>query len=390
MATITKRTVDSLKPGAFVWDRGFGAKATDTGSKIYLLGYRIGRRRRRYTIGEHGRPWTLEGAKKEAGRLLALIATGVDPLAVKAASRAAPTFREVAERFLREHAEAKRRPSTARLYRGLLDRAVLPTLGNHAVTEITRADVAALHHLRRRTPVDANRMVKLLSKIFSMAERWGLRVDGSNPARNIDAFPEESRHRYLSADEFARLGEVMRAATRGPIKIGRKLERLSPTALAAIKLLIFTGCRRGEILSLKWGHVDHEHRELRLPTSKTGYKIVPLNAPALAILTTLPRVEGNEHVLPGLRDGAHLVNVTKTWHMVRALAGLKDVRLHDLRHSLASIGADAGLSLPMIGKLLGHSVPATTARYAHLSQQPVKQASELVGKHIAAALRGGR
>jgi integrase len=226
---------------------------------------------------------------------------------------------------------------------------------------------------------------------MNMAERWNLRRDGSNPARHVERYPEEARRRYLSTEEFGRLGEALAAAERGPVPAPGEPDpvRLSPVALAAIGLLVFTGARRCEILSLRWAHVDLEGCVLNLPTSKTGFKVIMLNAPAVAILTALPRIDGNPFVLPGMRKGRHLVNLTATWHVVRALAGITDVRLHDLRHSLASVGAGAGLSLPIIGGLLGHSQPATTARYAHLAADPLHAASELVGARIAAALGGG-
>ena len=387
---ITKRVVDRLEPGAFVWDQGFGVKATDTGAKVYVVSYRIGQRKRRYTIGRHGAPWTPDNARKEANRLLTLVGAGVDPMEAKTAGRTAPTVRELAERFLTEHVAAKRKASTAKLYRGIVDKVILPTLGSRAVTDVTRADLATLHHRLRRTPVHANRTLLVVSKMMNLAERWGLRADGSNPARHVERYPEQARQRYLSTGEFRRLGEVLAAAERGPVEVSGEPElvTLSPTALAAIGLLIFTGARREEILSLKWAHVDLEHGVLRLPTSKTGFKVVVLNAPAITILAALPRVEKNPYVLPGLRKGRHLVNVTATWHVVRALAGIKDVRIHDLRHSMASVAADAGLSLPVIGKLLGHTQAQTTQRYAHLSADPLKVAAEMIGERIVAAMSG--
>jgi integrase len=384
---ITKKVVDKLEPGAFVWDRGFGVKATDTGTKVYVVSYRIGRRKRRYTIGKHG-AWTPDTARKEANRLLALVGSGTDPMATKTTMRKAPTVRELAERFMKEHVEAKRKTTTQRTYRGYIDNDVLPAIGGYAVADVTRADIAKLHHRLRHTPAHANRVVMMCSKLFNLAEGWGLRPDGTNPCRHVEKYREEARQRYLSAQEFRRLGKALAAAARGPVPVKSEPEpvNLSPTALAAIKLLIYTGARRGEILSLKWEHVDLERGELRLPTSKTGFKVIQLNAPALAVLKSLPHVEKNPYVLPGLREGQHLVNATDTWHAVRALADLKDVRLHDLRHSLASVGASAGLSLPIIGGLLGHTQAQTTKRYAHLAADPLKAAAELVGKQIVAAM----
>jgi integrase len=390
MTKITKRSVDALMPGTFLWDGRFGVKATEAGSKVYVAQYRHGRRVRRYTIGKHGAPWTAELARREAARILTLVDSGVDPMATKSAARTAPSVRDVAERFMREHVDAKRKVSTAKLYRGILDTVVLPALGSRAVADVTRADVAALHHRQRDTPVHANRTLLVISKLMNMAERWGLRPDGTNPCRHVERNPEQARQRYLAPEEFQRLGAALAAADRGPVMVPGEVEpvSLSPLALAAIRLLIFTGARRGEILSLQWGHVDLERGLLSLPTSKTGFKVITLNAPARAILTALPRVVGNPYVLPGLRHGQHLVNVNDTWTAVRALARVKDLRLHDLRHSHASVGAGEGLSLPVIGALLGHSQPATTQRYAHLAASPLRAASELIGERIAAAMNG--
>jgi integrase len=376
---ITMRTVVALKPGEMVWSGGFGVKATSTGERIYVLDYRIGRRKRRFTIGRHGAPWTPTTATKEANRLRALVASGIDPLTQKVAARTGPTMRELAERFMAEHVDVKLKPSTARTYRGILDRIIVPALGTRAVADVTRADVAALHHRRRTAPADANRMTMLLSKMMSMAERWGLKPEGLNPARNVEKFREQARQRYLSPAEFQRLGAALVAA---------EPDALIP--VAAIRLLIYTGARRGEVLSLRWRDVDLARSCLNLPDSKTGFKVVHLNAPARAVLESLPRIEGNPYVLPGVRRGQHLVNLTSTWDTIRTAADLKDVRLHDLRHSLASVGVNAGLSLPLVGGLLGHTQAQTTKRYAHLSADPLKAAAELVGERIAQAMEGAR
>jgi integrase len=203
----------------------------------------------------------------------------------------------------------------------------------------------------------------------------GIRPD--NPARGVKKPPVRTLERFLSEEEIARLAGALddEAQATG-----------SPNAATAIKLLLLAGCRRGEILGLKWQHVDFERRCLRLPDSKTGAKVVYLNAPALALLQELPRVEGNPHVIAGATKGGPLSGIDKVWFRVRKKAGLIDVRLHDLRHSFASVGAIGGLSLPVIGALLGHKHAATTARYAHLSADPVRAANEAVGARIAAAM----
>src|SRR5215471_4247279 len=215
----------------------------------------------------------------------------------------------------------------------------------------------------------------MLSKMFNLAEVWGLRPDGSNPCRHVEKFTEKKRERMLSPAELARLGD---AAYDG-----------SPYAVAAFKVLVFTGARLGEVLGLQWQWVDFERGEARLPDSKTGAKTIHLPPPALAVLTELPRVAGNPHVIVGGKPGAALVNLEKPWHAIRKAAGLDDVRIHDLRHAFASVGVASGMGLPIIGQMLGHSQPQTTARYAHLASDPVKAAAAAVASKIAAAMEGG-
>jgi len=384
---ITKRSVDALRLAsgaeAVLWDtevKGFGVRVQRGGAKSYVLHYRIGVGRgapiRKLTIGRHGSPWTPDKARGEAIRLLGMIEDGADPGADKNARKDAPTIGELAERFLAEHAEAKRKASTAREYRRHLEKIVLPELGKRRVADVTRQDVAKLHYARRATPIDANRMLACMSTMFNLAERWGLRPDGSNPCRHVDKYPQHRRERFLSPAELARLGDAL-VAYDG-----------SPYTVAAVKLLVFTGARLGEILGLRWEWIDFERGEARLPDSKTGAKTLHLPPPALAVLAGLPRLDGNPYVIAGAKPGAALVNLEKPWRAIRQSAGLDDVRLHDLRHAFASVAASSGMGLPIIGKMLGHSQPATTARYAHLASDPVKAAAAAVAGKIAAAMSG--
>jgi integrase len=382
---ITKRAVDALMPTdgaeAVLWDselKGFGVRVQRGGAKSYILHYRVGTGRgaplRKLTIGRHGSPRTPETARHEAKRLLGLVETGVDPAADKIARQEAPTMAELAERFLSEHADTKRKASTALEYKRLLHKVILPALGRRKAADVSRADVAKLHHANRSTPYQANRLLAVLSKMFNLAERWGLRQDGSNPCRHVEKFGEKKRERMLSPAELARLGDAL-ATYDG-----------SPYAVAAVKLLIFTGARLGEVLGLRWDWIDFERGEARLPDSKTGAKTLHLPPPALAVLAALPQLDGNPYLIAGAKPGAALVNLEKPWRAIRASAGLDDVRLHDLRHAFASIAASSGMGLPIIGKMLGHSQPATTARYAHLASDPVKAAAAAVANKIAAAM----
>lgn len=383
---ITKRLVDGLMAGedaAMAWDtevNGFGVRWRG-GAAVYLVRYRVGAGRgapiRTVTIGRHGAPWTPDQARREAVRVLGVVAGGADPAGDKAAAAAAPTVADLAERFLAEHADAKRKQRTAAEYRRLIEAHVLPTLGKRKVASITRGDIAKLHHGMRGTAYQANRVLAVISKMFSLAEVWGLRPDGSNPCRGIERYREAKREAMLSADELARLGDAL--AAHAP---------KAPYPVAAIRLALFTGARIGEVLGLRWDQIDFETGAARLAQSKTGAKTLYLPPPALRVLAELPRVAGNDHVIVGHRRGQPIVNVAKPWCAIRAAAGLPTLRIHDLRHAFASIGAGAGLGLPIIGKLLGHSQPATTARYAHVARDPAADAAAAIANKIDGALRG--
>ena len=279
-----------------------------------------------------------------------------------------------------EHVRPKLKARTASEYQRTAKLHILPRLGRRLIGELKRQDIAKLHHELAGTPYQANRTLALLSKFFGWAEKHGLRPDGSNPCRHVEKYREGRRERFLSQAELARLGDALREAEQD--------KSCSPWVVAAIRLLTFTGARRNEILTLRWEHVSEEHECLMLPDSKTGRKAIHLNAPALTLLQTVPRLEGNPYVICGEKAGQHLVNLEKPWRRIRKAAKLEEVRLHDLRHSFASVAASGGQSLVVIGKMLGHSQPATTARYAHLADDPVKAASDAVGRHIAAAMDG--
>jgi len=375
---ITKAAVDRLSPGEMIWDadvRGFGVRCQRR-DRVYMVKYRSQGRQRWYTIGKHGSPWTPELARREAKRLLGLVAEGKDPADKKQKDRSAPTVNALTDRFLEEHVEAKSKDRTFTEYKRLVERIVKPELGRLKVDEVRSSDIERLHLKFRATPYQANRLVALLSKMFNWSGRRGER----NPCVGIERFAEQKRRRYLSSAELARLGAALVRA--------EEEELTSPYVIAAIRLLVFTGARLTEILTLRWDHVDLERGFLNLADSKTGAKTIYLNVAAKRLLTTLPRLDGNPFVVPGERQGRHLVNLEKPWRKVREIAQLPDVRLHDLRHSFASIGAGAGLGLPVIGALLGHAQAATTARYAHLASDPLQQAANLIGGKLSALLQG--
>jgi len=386
MTTISKRSVDATKAAqkdSYLWDRhlkGFGLKVTPTGRKVYLIQYRVGGRKgrtRRVTIGVHG-VLTADQARARAKQLLGEVAAGCDPAAALREERGSGRLGELLTRFLEEHAKGKLKPSTAGEYHRLARLHILPVLQHRLARDISRSDVVRMHTALAAKPYQANRVAALLSKFFNWCEREGHRPDGSNPCRHVEKFGEVKRERFLSFEELTRLGEALRAA--------EDQRTASPWTIAAIRLLALTGARLSEILTLKWEFVDFERATIRLPDSKTGDKTVYLNAPALTVLTELHRVVGNPFVIVGERKGARLVNLQKPWRRIRKAAGLDDLRLHDLRHSFAFIGASGGMSLPMIGALLGHSQPQTTHRYAHLAADPLRAASETIAGQIAGAL----
>jgi integrase len=323
------------------------------------------------------------------------VAKGGDPSGHRKAQRDAPTMVDLFERFLSDHAEKTKKASSAANDRRLIKKKLAPALGRRKVAEITRSDIAQLHNRMSDTPYEANRGLALLSKALNLAELWGLRPEGTNPCRHVKKFAERKRKRFLSPAELGRLGDVLRISERDgflvlPPKEGaRTMEErvpLSRWAVAAIRLLVFTGARKSEILGLRWEWIDTANRRAHLPDSKTGEKTLILPPPALAVLSALPRAEGNPHVIQGGKPGAHLVNLKDPWRAIREVAGLDDVRIHDLRHSFASVGVANGASLPIIGALLGHAQPQTTQRYAHLADDPLQAAAANIGGQIALAM----
>jgi len=384
-ARLTKRVVEAIvvPPGkveTIVHDtspRGFGVRVKATGTRTYFVKYVVGGRTKRFAIGQHGE-LTLEQARASAERILGEIRDGADPSAERAAERKAESFEELAERYLDQHAKARLKPAGAADARAALNTYVLPIIGRHKLADVTRADVTRLHHSMRAKPIRANRVLALLSKMLNLAEKWGLRPDGSNPCRHVERYRENKRERYLNAEELKRLGAVLRAA---------ELERTEwPTFVPFLHLLMLTGCRRDEIRTLRWEHVDLEAGLLRLPDSKTGRKDVNLPAAARQILAAMPRKEGNPFVIWGAVEGKPLIDAKRSWKRIRESAKLEGVRLHDLRHTHASYAVSGGLPLPIVGALLGHTQPQTTQRYAHLHRDPLRDASEKVGAVIAAAL----
>jgi integrase len=385
MAKITKRTVDSAAPrGAeyLLWDDqlpGFGLRVYPSGRRTYILQYRNGGgQTRRLTLGTHG-PLTADEARKLAKQKLAEIHQGADPSAARKRSRSAPTVEELAARYMEEHARPKKKRRSVESDERLLRLHILPAMGRLKVQDVTRADANALHHSMRESKTQANRALALLSKMLNLAEKWDLRPDGSNPCRHVERYKENPKERFLSRAEMVRLGEVLREVA----EEGKE----HPSAILAIRLLALTGMRKAEVLSLRWSDIDTAQSVARLRDSKTGKKAVPLPAPALELLVRArTAAEGSPFVCPGKAPDKPFNGLQRPWSRIRARAGIEDVRLHDLRHSHASRGVGLGLGLPIIGKLLGHTQAATTQRYAHVDEDPLREAAELVGRDISADL----
>jgi integrase len=355
--------------------KGFGIRVTANGARAFILNYRtrLGRERR-FTIGSFP-DWKTGGARIEAVELKRQIDRGGDPLGDIVASRVAPTVADLCARFESEYLPRKR-PSTQKTYKQQIAAEIIPALGRLKVANVAFADIDGVHRAitKRGKPYRANRVLALLSRIFTMAVRWHMRTD--NPCKGIERNQEHKRRRYLSADELTRLS--------------RALDEYSDQQSAdIIRMLLLTGARRGEALQARWQDIDLTTGTWRKPAATTKQQSeheVPLSNAARQLLTGLRQrtAKGEEWVFPAV-DGSHRRDVKDAWASICRAASIKSARVHDLRHTYASVLASAGLSLPIIGQLLGHTTPTTTARYAHLFDDPLRAAAERAGAIITGA-----
>jgi integrase len=361
------------------WDsevKGFGLRVTKNGARAFILNYRAGGIERRLTIGSFP-DWKVAVARAEAMRLKRLVDQGHDPMGERHEERAAPTVNDLADRYLAEHASRKRERSR-REDESLIEQWIRPTLGNRKVSDLRHTDIEKLHRkiTAHGTPVRANRTAALLSKMFNLAIRWEMRSD--NPATRIERNGEERRNRYLAGDELRRLTEAL-AASR------------NQRAANAIRLLLLTGARRGEVLGARWDQFDLDAGVWTKPSSHTKQKRehrVPLSAPARQLLAEMRQSAESPFLFPTRSKSGHMEEIKAPWRTLCKAAGLKGVRVHDLRHTYASVLASAGLSLPVIGALLGHTQPGTTALYAHLFDDPLRAAAERVGAIVTGGSTG--
>lgn len=397
---LSKRSVDAAAPEAaryVVWDedlKGFGLRVEPSGVKSFIVRYRIGGGRRgvlkQFKVGRYGK-LTPDKAREEATKLLAEAELGRDPQGRRVAARATLTVAELCDLYLAEGVAAKK-ASTLVLDRIRIARHIKPLIGNEKITSLSvtiverlmsdiaegRVRSAATPHTRGGRGA-ASRTVGLLSGIFAFAVRRGLCAD--NPAKSVKRFKDNSRERFLSLNELAQLGDALAAEGEGGAR---------GAYVSIIRLLALTGARKNEIRCLRWAEVDLDSGRLNLLDSKTGKRAMPLGAAAIEILAAVPR-EGDGFVFP---DPKHPMEPVRgldwAWVGIRTKAGLGDLRLHDLRHSFASTGLSTGQALPMIGKILGHAHQASTARYAHLADDPIRAAADRISGAVAGAMQGQR
>ncbi|MDE0715691.1 MAG: tyrosine-type recombinase/integrase [Gammaproteobacteria bacterium] len=379
---LTKRAVDALRISSgdtVFWDRdlpGFGIRVHATGRKVWCVQVRDLRGKpRRVALGPLGE-LTPEAARRKATEVIDRIKQGLSP--EPPPEMREPTVAEFAARYLESHVRVNLKPNTVDGIERTLRLHVLPRLGDLRLSEVDRPGVAALHHALRDHPPLANRAVLALSGMLRVARAWGVLPPGPNSCGSVRKYREEARERFLSPAEYRKLGAVLAGAEAD----GSEL----PSAIAAIRLLLLTGCRKNEIVTLKWDDIDRGIGEIRLRDGKTGLRQVPLTPAVESVLSGIPRKRGNPWVIAGRKAGGHLKGIDLAWRRLREKAGLLDVHIHDLRHSYASRSLALGEGLSTIGDLLGHRDVSTTARYAHLVKDAERASAARVGHSISSCL----
>jgi integrase len=419
-AKLTKRALDALRAPAegraYVYDTelpGFGVVVASSGGISFFVQYRVpgaGRAgaAKRMRLGQYP-AITVDIARAEAKKLLGKVAHGADPAAARAERKHACRVRDLGKDWLAD-GEGRWKAKTLEEHRRVWEKRILPALGSRAVADVTTAHCAALHRALKGTPYSANRLRDALINFFAFAESQGLRPKHSNPARDVRKYKEHARERFLTPEEAVRLGDALARAEREGLppaptrrkawKLGKsskhttkakkagQYDRANPFAVAAIRFLLLTGWRKNEALTLEWSMISTERGTATLPDTKTGKSTRHLGATALALLEALPRLKGSPYCFPGKDPKQPLVEINRVWYAVRYAAGLEEVRLHDLRHSFASMIASDGGSLLLIGKLLGHKSLRSTERYSHLLDDPVKATADVAAGKIASLLDG--
>ena len=361
MPKLTKRIVDSTKPKGrdyFIWDSempGFGLRVFASGRRSYLVQYKASGRTRRMTIGSHG-VLTPDEARTKARRLLVQVSDGADPADKRINDRQSATITNLCERYYNEHVLVHNKANTAKEFRRLIDARIIPELGTIKVAHMSRQEVIKLHLSMKETPRQANLTLAVLSKALNLAELWELREENTNPCRLIKKFPERKRERYLSEDELNKLGRELEKSLKEGIE--------NKDVIYALRLLALSGCRLGEILSLRWEHVDVENGLLILPDAKAGARAHPIGQSAISLISKISRVEGAPWVFHSTTLGKHLSSSTieTAWQRIRQRMGVKDIRIHDLRHTVGTYSGQTGANAFLIRDKLGHRTLAMTGR----------------------------
>lgn len=377
---LTKTTVTALKPGQIIRDtvvKGFGARMRQN-AITYFVSTRINGKKTWLTIGKHGSPWTVETARDHARDLLHDARKGIVP--VKPTAAVTPTglaFEDAFNMYIASRA-GHNKPRTITEYKRIITVNVFPILGSRDIASISKADIKKIHRDFVATPASANHILAVLKTFFYWLEGENLRPQHSNPCTRLKKYRSNNRARFLTIDDITRLADAMRVSlTTG---------EASTVQISAILLLMFTGARRTEIFTLKRCYVDRHRKLAHLPDSKTGAKVIHLNAPAMTILNNLPEWPNNPYYLVGRKTGGCITEIKKPWDKIRKRAKLEGFRLHDFRHSFASFAADGGADARAIGKLLGHASIETTKLYIHLFAQRPRETADATGSTIKALM----
>jgi integrase len=383
MPKLTKRVIDGMNANPakdiFLWDeelKGFGLKVTPRGAKTYILQYRntVGRSRR-MKIGTHG-PTTPDQARELAKQYLGCIATAQDPLEEKKELKRKPTFRDLATDYMALHANNKKRPKSIKEDHSMLTRTLLPAFARKKVDEVNTRDIQHLHKSLQTTPYRANRVLALLSKMFSLAVSWGWRSD--NPVKGVERYHELKRDRWLDEAELAAVATALD-------------QHLNQQMVNAIRLILLTGARKSEVLNATWDQFYLERGLWIKPSHATKQKQtehLPLSQASLALLRQMKETaSGSPYLFPGQKERQPVQDIKRFWKSILKQAGVKDCRIHDLRHTHASHLVSSGYSLPIVGRLLGHTQASTTQRYAHLANAPLREAADYFGDTFLSLVR---
>lgn len=376
MPKLTKRFIESIAPDSKKmvkhWDseiKGFGVIVLPSGRRTYCVQYRNATRTKKMVkVGTHGQI-TTEEARSLAKKYLSEVTHGYDPAKIRKDNRNLPTMNDLAHDYILNHGE-KKRPKSLSEDQKLLKNIILPSLGKEQVVNVSRQDIESLHRKHKQTPYQANRVLALLSKMFSLALGWGWREN--NPVKGVERYPEVRRDHWLKEEELQILWKVLD-------------QHSNQLAACVFKLLILTGARKGEVLHATWDQFDLEKGIWTKPSLLTKQKKkehLPLSIEALEVLKDMKTQASSSFLFPGRRQGKSIQEIKRAWDKIRKKAGFPDLRIHDLRHTHASHLVSSGLSLSIVGKLLGHTQVSTTQRYAHLADEPLRQAVELFGRKV--------